>query len=57
MNLNYILCFRFAQRFKASYKRKEQTKEHVLTRWEKDNELPPLSEIGLFEEYLELGEK
>ena len=48
---------RLGKRFWAWYKRyrQEQTEEDVFTRWEKDHELPPLSDHGLFEEYLELG--
>ena len=48
---------RLSKRLIAWWKRKEQTEEDVFTRWEKDHELPPLSEHGLFEEYLELGEQ
>ena len=36
--------------------RKEQTEEDVFTRWEKDFELVPVGEQGLFYEYLELGQ-
>ena len=46
-----------SKRLLAWWKRKEQTEEDVFTRWEKDFELPSLSEHGLFEEYLELGER
>jgi len=48
---------RYTKRFIAWFKRyrQEQTEEDVFTRWEKDIELPPLSDSGLFEEYLELG--
>lgn len=45
-----------SKRLIAWWKRKEQTEADVFTRWERDSELPPLSEHGLFEEYLELGE-
>ena len=51
-----LYYFRYAKRFLAWLKRKEETEEDVFTRWEKDFELPPLSRNGLFEEYLELGE-
>ena len=37
-------------------KHEEETDEDVYTRWEKDYDLIPLGEQGLFSEYLELGE-
>ena len=37
-------------------KHEEATDEDVYTRWEKDYDLIPLGEQGLFSEYLELGE-
>jgi len=48
---------RYGKRLWAWFKRyrQEQTEEDVFSRWEKDEELPPLSDHGLFEEYLELG--
>ena len=45
------------KRWKKEREEKEEDKvENVLVRWEKDYELVPLSQHGLFFEYLELGE-
>ena len=52
---------RFAKRLLKIFKRKKKEREQEkkeddsLVRWEKDYELVPLSQHGLFFEYLELG--
>ncbi len=35
---------------------KNETEENLYTRWEQDNDLMDLPRLGLFEEYLEMGE-
>lgn len=50
-------CFncRYVKRLIKKFKHKEETEEDVYTRWEKDFDLVPQSNQGLFSEYLELG--
>lgn len=44
----------YVKRFVNWFKHKEETDDDVYTRWEKDYDLIPLSNHGLFFEYLEL---
>lgn len=44
----------YVKRFVNCLKHKEETDTDVYTRWEKDYDLVPLSQHGLFFEYLEL---
>ena len=57
-----LMCFhllqlncRYFKRLIKKFKHKEETEEDVYTRWEKDFDLVPQSNQGLFSEYLELG--
>lgn len=34
---------------------KKETEDNVYTRWERDNDLQAPPEMGLFDEYLEMG--
>ena len=47
--------FRYVKRLFNWFKHKEETEEDVYARWEKDYDLIPLSDHGLFYEYLELS--
>lgn len=46
---------RYMKRLIKIFRHKEETEEDVYTRWEKDFDLVPNSQHGLFYEYLELG--
>ena len=48
-----VFC-RYVKRLVNCLKHKEETEEDVYARWEKDNDLVPLNQHGLFFEYLEL---
>ena len=43
--------------FRARSSKQKQTEENLYTRWEQDYDLTPQPELGLFNEYLEMGER
>lgn len=49
-----VWLLRYLKRFINCLKHKEETEEDVFTRWERDNDLVPINQHGLFFEYLEL---
>lgn len=56
--INSSLCSsicRYVKRLVNWFKHKEETEADVYTRWEKDFDLVPIEQHGLFYEYLELG--
>ena len=50
------MTYSYVKRLMKCLKHEEETAEDVYTRWEKDYDLIPLGDQGLFSEYLELGE-
>jgi len=50
-----LSLLRYGKRFWNWVRHKEETDDDVYARWEKDYDLIPLSNHGLFFEYLELG--
>ena len=43
--------------FKTYKSKKEETDDNLYMRWEQDKDLSVMPDLGLFDEYLEMGEK
>ena len=54
---DFVYCRKLLTWWRSRDNKKEEKVDNVYMRWEQDKDLQPLSPLGLFDEYLEMGEE